>query len=99
PLPPPPPVPYTTLFRSIRNPRHPASSTSVHAEYPSGFLKVDPPVRVLVGCVDSRRSVISRIRARISSLSPDAPSNTADVKITPLDRKSTRLNSSHVKIS
>ena len=37
---------------------------------PGGFLKVDPPVRVLTGCVEERASVIVFMSARIATGSP-----------------------------
>src|ERR1700688_4635198 len=53
-----------------RRPRQPAASISFHALWPGGFLKVEPPVRLLIGCVDSRASVIFSISAAIPAVSP-----------------------------
>ena len=47
-----------------------------------GFLKVEPPVRVLTGCVSERAFVISAISAKIVCGLPTVPENTAWVKIT-----------------
>ena len=44
---------------------------------PGGFLKVEPPVRLLIGCVASRDSVILSISAAIAARSPGAPWNSA----------------------
>ena len=48
-------------------PRQPAASISCQAFWPGGFLKVEPPVRLLIGCVASRVSVILSISAAIAS--------------------------------
>src|SRR6185437_6838488 len=64
------------------NPRHPASSINCHALWPSGFLKVEPPVLVLTGWEASRSSTSLFMRARISSGAARVPSNTASIKIT-----------------
>src|SRR5690606_18730704 len=63
----PPPVTACSL------PRQPASSTSFHEEWPSGFLKVEPPVFSRIGWVFSRRSVISLMRAATASGASGAP--------------------------
>src|SRR5215213_320112 len=65
-----------------RRPRQPAASISFQAFVPAGFLKVDPPVRVLTGCVDERASVMAFISARISAGSPGCPWKTASMKTT-----------------
>ena len=59
------------------SPRQPAASISCQALWPGGFLKVEPPVRLLIGCVASRDSVISSISAAIAAGSPGAPWNSA----------------------
>ena len=46
-------------------PGSPAASTSSQAFCPGGFLKVEPPVRVLTGWVEERASVMAFISARI----------------------------------
>jgi len=47
-----------------------------------GDVKVEPPVRLLIGCVASRDSVILSISAAIALASPGAPWNSAWVKMT-----------------
>jgi hypothetical protein len=54
---------------------------SCHAFCPGGFLKVEPPVRLLIGCVASRDWVISSISAAIAAGSAGAPWNNASVKM------------------
>ena len=54
-------------------PRQPASSMSFQAEWPSGFLKVEPPVFSRIGWVVSRRLVISLMRAKTASGASTAP--------------------------
>ena len=49
-----------------RRPRQPAASISCQAFWPGGFLNVEPPVRLLIGCVASRDSVILPISAAIA---------------------------------
>src|SRR3546814_9119560 len=44
-------------------PRQPASSTSCHALWPSGFLKVEPPVFERSGCEASRLAEMRSIRS------------------------------------
>ena len=55
---------------------------SCQALRPGGFLKVEPPVRLLIGCVASRDSVILSISAAITAGSPGVPANSASVKMT-----------------
>src|SRR5262245_22743548 len=62
-------------------PRQPARSISCQALEPGGFLKVEPPVRLLIGWVASRDSVILSISAAIAAGSPGAPWNSACVKM------------------
>ncbi len=54
----------------ICKPRQPAASMSFQALWPGGFLKVEPPVRLLIGWVASRLSVILSISAAITAGSP-----------------------------
>ena len=54
---------------------------SCQALAPGGFLKVEPPVRLLIGCVASRNSVIFSISAAMTAGSPRAPRNVACVKM------------------
>src|SRR5437870_9387634 len=76
--------PYTTLFRSGREDEAPYGDIRWHAR----AIVYDNPPTWGLGDVDARR-----ISPRVSMLdfSWDA--------VPPLDRKSTRLNSSHVAIS
>ena len=43
-----------TCASPMTRPRQPAASISCQAFWPGGFLKVEPPVRLLIGCVASR---------------------------------------------
>src|SRR5690606_41683011 len=91
-LPPPPPVPafpYTTLFRSTW-----WSSTTRPTLIPDGHQAGAGHARP-----DSQEG--GRSAAVLDSDSPDAPAATCrdPESISLEDRKSTRLNSSHVKIS
>src|SRR5712672_502635 len=63
------------------SPRQPAASINCQALWPGGFLKVEPPVRLLIGCVASRDPVILSISAAICARSPGRPWNSACVKI------------------
>src|SRR5207244_13107188 len=84
PLPPPPPLfPYTTLFRSINDSSHQASSRSVRPTNGSSARR-------------SKHSFVIADARLIASSSPG--SFTARTPWT-RDRKSTRLNSSHQIIS
>src|SRR5262249_26075756 len=56
---------WETWASPTLNPRQPAASISCHALAPGGFLKVEPPVRLLTGWVASRASVIASISAAI----------------------------------
>ena len=66
-----------------RKPRQPAASTSAHALCPSGFLKVDPPVRERSGCDASRSAAIRSISAPIIVGAPGTPANVAATTIAP----------------
>ncbi len=48
---------------------------SCQALWPGGFLNVEPPVRLLIGCVASRDSVILSISAAMTVGSPRSPAN------------------------
>src|SRR5207302_2648207 len=78
--------PYTTLFRSLLTPSQPNAthtSTSAESEYASNYL-------------DDASSVFDKS----GSLGPFLETTiTRSKQIKNTDRKSTRLNSSHVKIS
>src|SRR5690606_40826449 len=82
--PPPPRFPYTTLFRSV--------------------LTIDHVLPVALGGSDDPSNLVAACRdcnAGKSSAAPDAET-VAEVEVDSarwVDRKSTRLNSSHVKIS
>ena len=65
----------------MRRPRHPAASISFQALWPGGFLKVEPPVRSLIGWLASRYSATSFISLRIAAGSPALPWYRASVKI------------------
>src|SRR6185312_11722451 len=58
-------------------PRQPASSTSFQALAPGGFLKVEPLVFSRIGCVVSRRWLISSMVALTTAGSSGLPWNTA----------------------
>src|SRR5271155_5504025 len=60
-----------TCASPTRKPRQPEASISCQAFWPGGFLKVEPPVRLLIGCVASRDSVILPISAAMAATSPD----------------------------
>src|SRR5215469_5885878 len=70
-----------TCAAPLVNPRQPAASINCQALLPGGFLKVEPPVRLFTGCVDSRASVIFSISAAITFGSPRSPPNSASVKM------------------
>ena len=70
-----------TLAPPTRRPRQPAASISFQALEPGGFLKVEPPVRSLIGWLASRYSATSCICLWISAGSPGVPWNSASVKI------------------
>src|SRR5690606_41128282 len=94
-----PPFPYTTLFRSNRGPPAPVRPSRITAprtrEAPSGVRRLSgapqvptaPPTKS--GRRTPRRESSAVARADAGGRPPDLH----------LDRKSTRLNSSHVKIS
>lgn len=64
-------------------PRRPASSISRQALPPGGFLKVEPPVRLLIGWVSSRAAVIASISAAMTAGSAASPCSSASTKIRP----------------
>src|SRR6185369_4463658 len=72
-----------TWASPIVSPRQPAASTSTHALWPGGFLKVDPPVRLRSGCDSSRARAMASISAPIASGSPGVPRNTASITTAP----------------
>src|SRR5690554_7395254 len=80
--------PYTTLFRSSAN----CSSTD--------FMLLSRPKKVDKGHRRKGRNDTALMR-KIKSRQPAgrAWAGSTDWKVTPEDRKSTRLNSSHVRIS
>src|SRR5262249_19728496 len=57
------------------NPRQPAASINCHALWPSGFLKVEPPVLARMGWVASRCATSAFMRARMASGRSATPSN------------------------
>src|SRR5690606_41340082 len=99
-LPPPPspaPCPYTTLFRSAYR------GLILTGRYPIAFLRVDmPPEAVDVNVHPTKLEVRFQDSGRLySQLLSTLRTKflTADLRAKLQDRKSTRLNSSHVKIS
>src|SRR5690606_42053491 len=85
-------LPYTTLFRSYRDFAHDKHRTVDDTPFGGGagmVIKPEPVVEALEA-VEARRGPMHRIL-----LTPSAPR--FDQRVA--DRKSTRLNSSHVKIS
>src|SRR3712207_8148092 len=77
--------PYTTLFRSDIVPLHPAVADERALRAGAG---VDPQVRVVVGVAALHHDVMADLEA-----------DPVPVVVPGLDRKSTRLNSSHANIS
>src|SRR3712207_8605380 len=77
--------PYTTLFRSAAGPRRPGQAADDHRRI--GVHGEDG-----VTCCREERGVSSRIRRRL-------PEAVGVLFVPDLDRKSTRLNSSHANIS
>src|SRR5206468_9743060 len=55
-----------TWASPIVNPRQPAASISAQALWPGGFLKVEPPVRLLSGCDSSRERAMASISPPIA---------------------------------
>src|SRR5690606_40366852 len=92
------PLPYTTLFRSILDERHllepPQDATTRHKRraHPT-----TPPAGWQMKYPCRPRSAGDHVQ----ELSPPGPQTNHDPTpdFSPRDRKSTRLNSSHVKIS
>src|SRR5690349_23353179 len=81
--------PYTTLFRSNRARR---SITS-----PQRFFSVGRSTQLSVDHVDHASSFVGECPCHLSSQIHSAPAMCTSVP--KIDRKSTRLNSSHVEIS
>src|SRR3712207_7664731 len=79
--------PYTTLFRSAEEPRHGDDDRVGSGRAPRAVGVAEPQIRDPVAAPRMRRSGFRQRR-------PDA-----DVGLGNVDRKSTRLNSSHANIS
>src|SRR5690606_39674845 len=79
--------PYTTLFRSQPGPDHPIAPRQSQRRWPGGRPDQGHPSRV--GLPDQRGHLVLALR----------PTARAGGGCGSRDRKSTRLNSSHVKIS
>src|SRR5207253_8918724 len=97
-LPPPPrsPLfPYTTLFRS--NDERTVALRGILAE----VLRMDQPRKYIAGMISGLDVAydLGGGHPLLGRRMPDLDLVTADGPITVLDRKSTRLNSSHVAIS
>src|SRR5690606_42141217 len=94
----PPPLPYTTLFRSLaaHRDRHQAHLADLRRRYPRLLTTPTPSPTVSASVSASPTAAAKVSRARMRALERRAaarrPGQTAGV-----DRKSTRLNSSHVK--
>src|SRR5690606_41699918 len=93
----PPPFPYTTLFRSFDDVREfIAAHEAFHDAHPPTALAIlERAVRL---GSDSLRGIALQIR-RLRGNEPEDEEWWARVWLDFQDRKSTRLNSSHVKIS
>src|SRR5207253_11028589 len=98
PPPHPPPFPYTTLFRSTSWVRSFSSSSLVDVHWPSTRTRM-PGTSIAAA---SRTAMVASLRGGESEV---APGRGGDERLrigmtrTDEDRKSTRLNSSHVAIS
>src|SRR3712207_7790029 len=86
--------PYTTLFRSVRPPEPPPErSGTLHSPVPA--LHVD-----IVGCSETPRSPPTVWRKAGPGHPEECPGlRLLEEEVQHVDRKSTRLNSSHANIS
>src|SRR5690606_41016214 len=95
----PTPSPYTTLFRSARDPEG-AGGCDATPNHTAGLRSSPEPTGPCTGI--ARRGPAASAAARNAGGSPAgrtaAGRSRAALALVPLDRKSTRLNSSHVKI-
>src|SRR5690606_39533529 len=95
----PPLFPYSTLFRSIQ-PSSQQATSAIHlmTAHKSKGLEFDTVY--IMGATDSAWGERARTRSRLIGYPENLPLMPAgDQPDDRLDRKSTRLNSSHVKIS
>ena len=66
---------------------------------PGGFLKVEPPVRLLTGCVASRDSVILSISAAMAAGSSRSPRNVRLREDVIVRRAATPVGEAHIGIA
>src|SRR5699024_12277918 len=92
-------TPYTTLFRSLLQ-------VTKDSKNRQKFLKRIIAALIIVTCIVLTavsgyfiREYINESKSNIVALNPESPEMKTAKLISGLDRKSTRLNSSHVSIS
>src|SRR5690606_42022177 len=93
-----PPFPYTTLFRSLRVILAPMVETS---KEPIGSMGTDVPLATLSDQSQHLSNYFKQLFAQVSNppIDPIRERLVMSLNTSFGDRKSTRLNSSHVKIS
>src|SRR5207249_7145183 len=94
-----PPLPYTTLFRSLEEPLAIMQLVG-HGGHHLGHLTAGNQLeRVLRGPRVRIGDRVFKREVNLERCGIDAPNPLDDVEFLAIDRKSTRLNSSHVSIS
>src|SRR5256885_10955298 len=90
--------PYTTLFRSAIHPiAGPTAGGTPVILTGSGFTSATPSGAVQFGSTAANYTVNSD--TQITAIAPPGAAGTVDITVSTVDRKSTRLNSSHLVIS